>query len=387
MHRAVILGGVAAAALAAGALAGPRGPAPPRTAPPDPPRGVAAAPGWRALPPPPLGPRELAAGLWTGREVLVAGGSDTPPCPPSAGCVPAGRAPLRDGAAFDPATGRWRRIARAPVAFAFASTALAGRTAYLLAPGDASRPRAPRALLAYRVDRDRWRRLRPPRRRDTLIAAGGRLVAAAWDARPQVRVRGRWRSLPRDPLGGGIRGRSFAWTGSELVQIACASASPVDGPCLLRAAAYDFGTGAWRRLPDAAIQYSEPWAAAGGVIVNPTLGTSDGGETNGWGRAYPNGGILDPAAGTWSPLPSPPSAGHPQAAGVLWADGAAYSADAGFVLDVPSGTWLAVPRRGAAVSGETVVSAGRDLFVFGGARFSPAHPRGRLLRTARRWSP
>ena len=187
--------------------------------------------------------------------------------------------------------------------------------------------------------------------------------------------------------GADIRARSFAWTGRELVQIACASASPVDGPCLLRAAAYDFGTGAWRRLPDAAIQYSGVWAAAGGVIVNPTLGTSDGGETNGWGRAYPNGGILDPAAGTWSPLPDPPSASHWEAAGVLWADGAAYFADAGFVLDVPSGTWLEVPRRGAEVSGETVVSAGRDLFVFGGARFTPAHPGGRLLRTARRWSP
>ena len=380
MQRAAIVGGVVAAAAGAAALGGLQGTdAGPTPAP------ASLAGGWRTLPAPPLGPREQAVGLWTGREVLLAGGSDTRPCPPSAGCRPARRPPRRDGAAFDPATGRWRRIARAPVGFAFASTAVVGRTAYVLAPGDASRPGAPRALLAYRGDR--WRRLRPPRRRETLLAAGDRLVASAWDARPQVRVGGRWRPLAPDPLGAGLRTRSYVWSGRELVLIGCTSAKPDDGPCLVRAAAFAFDTRTWRRLPDAAIHDTNLWAAGGGVIVNPTLGTSDGGATNGWDRAYPNGGTLDPAAGTWSALPHPPSANHREAAGVLWADGAAYFAGGGFVLDVPSGTWREIPRRAADVSGATVVAAGRDLLVFGGARFTARRPGGRLLRTARLWSP
>ncbi len=399
MQRAAILGGVAAAAAAAVAAAAgstPHGGGRPADAasPARPKASASAAParpagmarGWRALPAPPLAPREQAAGVWTGREAIIAGGSDTRPCPPNAGCLPARRPPRRDGAAFDPATGRWRRIARAPVAFSFAATATAGRTAYFLAPGDASRPGAPRALLAYRADRDRWRRLAPPRHRDTLLAAGGRLVAFAHDARAQVRAGGRWRPLPPDPLGD-VRVRSYVWSGRELVQIACTSATPDDGPCLVRAAAFDFAAGSWRRLADAAIHDTNLWAAASGVVVNPALGTSDGGATNGWGRAYPNGGILDPATGAWSALPDPPSANHWEAAGVLWADGAAYFARSGYVLDVPSATWLEVPRRAADVHGETVVSAGRDLLVFGGARFARRHPGGRLLNTARRWSP
>ena len=68
---------------------------------------------WRELPAPPLSPRANAQAVWTGHEVVVVGG-ETEPCPPGADCaiLPDD---LRDGAAYDPGTDRWHRIAQAPV--------------------------------------------------------------------------------------------------------------------------------------------------------------------------------------------------------------------------------------------------------------------------------
>jgi hypothetical protein len=200
--------------------------------------------GWERLPAPPLEPRENATGIWTGTEALIVGGSAGPPCPPNAECVAPPKR-LRDGAAFDPATRSWRRIRRAPVAFDFAETAVVGGTAYL-------RVRA-RTLLAYR--RDRWRRLpKLPFREAQLLAAGDRLVAyrggSAGAPRvydPQARS---WSKLPPAPLRS--YGRALAWDGQSLVLIVPAPGSRLaERPPVARAAAYDFATGQWRRLPDA----------------------------------------------------------------------------------------------------------------------------------------
>ena len=59
---------------------------------------------WRRIASPPE-PREGAAAVWDGHELLVVGGSA-----PSA----AGRAPAREGLAYDPASNRWRRLAAMP---------------------------------------------------------------------------------------------------------------------------------------------------------------------------------------------------------------------------------------------------------------------------------
>ena len=59
--------------------------------------------------------------------------------------------------------------------------------------------------------------------------------------------------------------------------------------------------------------------------------------------------------------------------------GAHYFGPSGWVLDATTERWLRVPRhRRSADSGATVVNAGRDLLVFGGARFKRG--RDRLLR-------
>lgn len=57
---------------------------------------------WRAVPSPPIAPRQQAASVWTGTEWIVWGGV-------------AGGAELDDGAAYRPATGSWRVLARSPL--------------------------------------------------------------------------------------------------------------------------------------------------------------------------------------------------------------------------------------------------------------------------------
>ena len=243
------------------------------------------------------------------------GGSDAPPCPPGAACGRQDTPPLGDGAAFNPRTRSWRRIADAPVGFDFADGAVVGRTVFVATPGSDARPGAPSAVLAYRVDR--WRRLRSPpnpKRNYTLLVAGDRLVVydrggGRRDPPGYVlrRSGGSWRALPPDPLPR-THPQSMAWTGRELVLFGSARVGRMaTGPPLARAAALRLGAaGRWRRLPDSeTILYGYYWVRVGSQLINPALGES--GEEYRWGR--PHGGILDPETGVWSDLPNPPKAG------------------------------------------------------------------------------
>ena len=87
---------------------------------------------WRSLPAAPVSAREQAVLAWTGREVIVVGGSIAPPCPPGASCA-GPRQPVADGAAFDPAAGTWRPIADAPVAFDIGQAVTVGDVVYVWA--------------------------------------------------------------------------------------------------------------------------------------------------------------------------------------------------------------------------------------------------------------
>jgi hypothetical protein len=69
---------------------------------------------WRRLPNPPIAPRTAPAAVWSGKELLVWGGIGLP----GASDNPLDRvlerrtilAPIGDGAAYDPATDRWRSL-------------------------------------------------------------------------------------------------------------------------------------------------------------------------------------------------------------------------------------------------------------------------------------
>jgi hypothetical protein len=363
----------------------------------------AQAAGWRAVPPGPLSPRENALALWTGSEVLLIGGSDAPPCPPSADCTTPTKPPLGDGAAYDPATETWRRIADSPVRVEWANGVVIGQTAYLWIPGNNFRPDAEQAFLAYRIDEDRWEALPPPPTNAagwySILAAGDRLIAYS-GSDEQVTApdlvfdptTGTWSELPDDPLGPAYD-RSMAWTGHELVLFDKELVpNPCGGemPCLVRAAVYDFETGSWRRLPDSELLGSGPWYASNGSLVNPVLGGADGGD-NEWGRTYPYGGLLDPATGEWSALPRTPFAQDDfSGAGALTETGGHYFGHRGWILDTTTDEWIEIPPLDddELGSGRTVVAAGDDLFVFGGVRWPERSPfEGELLADAWIWSP
>ncbi len=367
----------------------------------DPGSDTGAASSWRAVPASPLSPREGALGLWTGDEALLIGGSDAPPCPPNADCTAPDIPPLADGAAFDPRTGTWRRIADAPVPFDWAQGLVLDGTAFLWIPGSLGRPNADPAFLAYRIEEDRWEELPFPV--DDLdwyhgiVQAGERIVAYSGSDEQGERpdfifdpATNSWSKLLADPLSPSF-GRSMIWSGQELVLFdhEIVPNPGAEEPMFTRAAALDLGQGSWRRLPDSQILATGPWALDGGRLINPTLGGADGGEVGNYGRSYPYGGILDSARGEWSALPDPPQGEEDFGSGVLTESGGHYFGYQGWILDSTDNTWIGIPPLdvGELVTDRTVVAAGADLLVFGGARWDSNGFEATLLADAWIWSP
>jgi hypothetical protein len=345
---------------------------------------------WREIPGSPLTPREATLGLWTGREVLLIGGSDEPACPPTASCA-SDPTPLKDGVALDPGSGRWRRLAEAPAPLLNAQGVVVGSIAYVL-------PGAGRELLAYDIDGDRWRLLPATfatNGRYALVAAGDRLVAyqrgdeagpgADYVLDPETAT---WAPLPTDPLGAAFD-RTMAWTGRELVVFdhELTPSPGADRPAVTRAAVLDWATRSWRRLPDSTMLATRPWIMAGGKLVNPTLGGADGGQVGNWGRSYPYGGSVDLAAGTWSTLPNAPASAA-ESAGAHTDTTAEYTAASGWVLDTATGSWQQVPALpDGHVTGRTVVAAGAEMLIFGGARWNRPRTSATLVSHTWIWKP
>src|SRR5205085_2454576 len=157
---------------------------------------AASAPSWRALPQAPIAGRVYEGVVWTGTELIVWGG------------VSRSGHDLSDGAAYDPATRAWHRIASVPAGLrATAPGAVwTGRTAVFWAGNS---PDGPVGGAAYDPRRDAWRR------------------------------------LPAGPLGP-REGYSTIWTGKELLVVGGSSG---DGFAVPVAAAADPRTGTWHLVP------------------------------------------------------------------------------------------------------------------------------------------
>lgn len=86
---------------------------------------------WRDIASSPLSVREQTAWTWTGHELVVWGGIT----------FTSGRATVADGAAYDPATDRWRLLAPAPLSSRFMATmAWTGRLAIVIGGNGPSGP-------------------------------------------------------------------------------------------------------------------------------------------------------------------------------------------------------------------------------------------------------
>lgn len=354
---------------------------------------------WERVPDGPLSPRSQAVVVWTGHEVLVVGGEDRP-CPPNADCAVPDSPPLGDGAAYDPATGEWRRIANPPIPFSWAQTALVGDSVFFLVSGTSGRPEARAGFLAYTPTADSWRELPWPEASGSPDGSGYRLAAAGerlvlWSGTDERGERpdwifdptwSEWAVLPDDPMTPAFD-RHMEWAGDRLA-LFDHELVPNPGserPSPTRAAVLDVGSGRWDRLPDSEMLSSAPWLLDGGRLVNPTLGGADGGETNNWGRRYPHGGTLEVTERRWSALPDGP-AGDAFTAGVVGRGAARFDGYRGWVLDLSSGRWREVPHLDEAqnVTGRASAAAGRDLFVYGGVDWAPPG-QGRPLGDAWLW--
>jgi hypothetical protein len=335
---------------------------------------------WERLPDPPIPPRSNVVAVWTGEEALFVGG-DTFVCSPVANCVRLDLA-LDDGAAYNPQSNTWRRVADAPLAFSHASTAAVDGDVYFLVwPVRGGE----QAFLRFRIEDDQWDALPLPQVDATsyqLAATDSQVVAfASSHERGALRDyvfdpgAGRWTELPADPIAPSFD-RSIAWADGELFLFSRelpgvpGSSRPANLPIVVQAARYDFESETWQRLPDSEILSSGPWYVEGGLIVNPALGGADGGEVDNWGRTYPYGGIFDTRASTWLPLPAVP-ADSDYWTGVLGSEGGAFFGVIGYFLDLETNTWVQLPdlddpdlpgRR-------NVLAAGTDVIVFGGERW------------------
>jgi hypothetical protein len=183
---------------------------------------------WRPLPDWSFGNRSGAIVSWTGREMVVLGGSD-----PRADVKPI------YGAAYNPRTRAWRRLPDSPVPFTSPSTATWTGRALVVMQG------LGRAA-AYDPTTDRWRALPQP----PLSLPGNPTVRAAWDGRRLVvtlnagngpiagaydPATNTWNDLPAPPATGQSVATGLFRSSNGVVQVSWYTQPFIDG--YLRAAA------------------------------------------------------------------------------------------------------------------------------------------------------
>jgi hypothetical protein len=212
---------------------------------------------WRRLPKAPTGPGFVA---WTGRELVSWGG----------GCC--GDA-SDSGAAYDPAANTWRTIAKTPLPpEQGALGAWTGHELILVVngrtPDDKPYPASYARAAAYDPATDSWKRLAAPP-----PGALRHLGAAAWDGHELLVVgsasatkhvalaydpaANRWRFVARPPRGL-TPGKAF-WTGDRLLVLGEGEAE--------RLFAYDPRTNRWAKLPPVPVQGSYQTAAWTGTSL------------------------------------------------------------------------------------------------------------------------
>ena len=262
-------GGTASGGAGGGTVGGETGGTGPIVgSPTDPGAGPVRAAGWRKLPVGPLRGRHHASAVWTGREMVVWGGAWR-----------AGNASiwLDDGAAYDPAGDRWRRIANSPLEpRSEAVSAWTGREVLI------------------------W----GGQKRSSLAGFGDEFSdGALYDP-----AKNSWKPMAPWPLAGRYGARAI-WTGSRLVVWGgAAAAAGEDPPPLADGAFYDPSDNRWTKMS----------AGPLGGRIAPLGGARGGSALFSWGPAEARDGqrvpasdsaLFDPTRNSWSPaapFPAPP---------------------------------------------------------------------------------
>jgi hypothetical protein len=282
---------------------------------PAPPEDSQAALGWKRIAESPLSGRQGEAAVWTGEEMVVVGGSDQPVCPALAECSgPTADERLSDGAAYDPDSDSWRRIADAPQSVTNAQAVWTGSEMVMVVPqltsGIGSEPGQPAATLAYDPAEDSWRTLdAPPANGWQVLGAGTGEQPVYWESEETARgadwlldpESGSWSRLPEDPFPA-TYDRSYAWAGDRFLFTAmvppAAGADP-DVPRMFQFAELDRGTRRWNVLPETPVRFGEAaWFVTNGQLVNPTQDWYYDGLDG-------SGGIYDIRTGEWRDVPEP----------------------------------------------------------------------------------
>jgi hypothetical protein len=134
---------------------------------------------WRTLPAAPLGARTEAQAAWTGTEMIVWGGADARHSPKG----------VTDGAAYNPATNRWRRIAPAPgTGRTGGQTLMVDGRMVVFGGSGVTGADAAETILVYDPRADRWTTFPARARVVAAAAAGSTLVLAVSDDSGHVSV-------------------------------------------------------------------------------------------------------------------------------------------------------------------------------------------------------
>jgi N-acetylneuraminic acid mutarotase len=289
---------------------------------------------WVAIPPAPIPARSDQSAIWTGSKMIVWGGSNVALFDEVYG----------DGAAYDPSTKRWAKIAQAPLSpRVYNSAVWTGREMIVWGGG----------VIAEQGEEG-----------STQLIPAGTLFhdGAAYDPAADT-----WTLLPKAPIKG-RSGQVAIWTGREMILWGGAGIGE-SNLAFKDGAAFDPATRRWRLIPEAPLPpgtaYTAVWTGKQMLVY---------GGPRGRAAAY------DPVTDAWSKLPRPPfdALVLPVSAWtgrvmLVWGGEGVTSAELdkargiGAVYDPASNRWTALPKApGATGLGQTAVWTGHDMLVWGG---------------------
>lgn len=285
---------------------------------------------WRQLPPPPPPILEDTSVTWTGTEVVLWGGALTVDEPEGLGQEP------RGGAALDPATGEWRLITEAPLSCPYPASAWTGaEIVYWGAQCHTEDGTSATVAAAYDPSTDRWRITQPA----TLEPAAVRMM----------------------------------WTGSEVVAWGDLDRYVQGAPSF--AVAYDPNADAWRELPPPPLAVP---SEAVGIWTGSTVVLWGSKGTGDRATSVQTGVLLDSGSDDWWPIGAAPapeprtaSSDPPYGFAAVWTGdqmliAGGYPTPVDLSYDPADNSFTDLPASGDARVQPVVAWTGEQLLVWGG---------------------